>query len=509
LKKTSALGRSWRQAEIAAGAVLGALGVFLQVRFAGIPSAETRFIGIALVFAAAGVGCFALAGRPRAASFLGATLSGAAVTLSVQWGDVVGYSLAGISILYGSAIIAVIRYSQRLVLASAEAEREIRKQNEIIALALNDFSEGASDWLWETDADGNVTYASRGLAKGVGLPAQDLLGRPFASLFQIDVGGAGWDRLCLAMSARQAIECAVELPFAHTRMWWQVTSRPVRTANGQFTGFMGVAHNITAERQARSKLSEEKDAAIRDNARKSRFLAMMSHELRTPLNAIVGFAELLLSPSATNIAEPQRREHLQTILDSSSHLQSLIIDMLDVTRMEKGKLQLIEQEVDAAEIAEVAVKMCRDAAEKSDTTIIASVIEGIELRCDATRTRQILINLVTNAVKFSPSGGIVKVSFEKSQDGGLAISVRDEGIGIRSEDMERIFEPFVQVDEGQARQFGGMGLGLAIARQIALLHGGDVTIASAPGAGTTARFVLPAARVAWSSGESSDFIRAA
>jgi signal transduction histidine kinase len=160
-------------------------------------------------------------------------------------------------------------------------------------------------------------------------------------------------------------------------------------------------------------------------------------------------------------------------------------------------MRLVEQEADAGELTEVAVKMCRDAAEKADVTIVARIVDGVELAGDITRIKQVLINLITNAVKFSAPGGVVNVVFEATAGGGLSIAVRDGGIGIRKDDLQRIFEPFVQADSGTSRRFGGIGLGLAIARKIAMLHGGNVTLESELGVGTTARLVLPAARIAW------------
>jgi signal transduction histidine kinase len=197
------------------------------------------------------------------------------------------------------------------------------------------------------------------------------------------------------------------------------------------------------------------------------------------------------------LPQDARADHVQTILESSRHLQALINDVLDATRMERGVIKLAEQEADAAELVEIAVKMCRTAAERSDATIVAHVVEGVELRCDVVRLKQVLINLVTNAVKFSSAGSFIRIDFERTETGGLAFAVKDTGIGIRRDDIERMFEPFVQSDEGMGRRFGGIGLGLAIARKIALLHGGTVTLDSDLGIGTTARLVLPAWRVSW------------
>lgn len=509
MKSDTAAVQSWGQVAIAAAATLGLAWATLPALYTVPDSPDRHLVAVAVILAAAGIGATALARKPRSAILFAIVMSASAGVIAAQVGTYASYTLSCFAILYGIVTVMVIRHNHRIVAAAAAAEAEVRKQNEIIALALNDFSEGASDWLWETDAQGRLTYCSRGLAECLGKPLSAILGQPFAGFFSGDAGAAGWDRLLLAMEARQGVECAVELAFGANRNWWQMSCHPVTRPDGAFAGHRGVAHNITAERQARRKLAEEREAALRDNASKSQFIAMMSHELRTPPNAIVGYTELLLSPSAGNLSEAQSREYLQIMRDSSRHLQSLISGVLDVSRIEKGKLQIVDQEVDAAEIAEVAVKMCRDVAEQADITVVAEVIEGIELHCDATRIKQVLINLVTNAIKFSDIGGSVRMEFEALPDGGLAIAVHDRGIGIAAVDVERIFDPFVQVEQGSARRFGGMGLGLPISRRIAALHGGDVTIESTEGVGTTARLLLPPARVRWPVRTRPEAIRAA
>jgi signal transduction histidine kinase len=146
------------------------------------------------------------------------------------------------------------------------------------------------------------------------------------------------------------------------------------------------------------------------------------------------------------------------------------------------------------------VKMCRDQAENADVTLVAKLVDGIEIRADITRTRQVILNLLTNAIKFSPPGGIVNLDLLRTRENRFALVIRDGGIGIRAEDLNRIFEPFVQAEDGMSRRFGGIGLGLSIARKIARLHGGDVTLESQYGTGTTARFELPASRVSWPKG---------
>lgn len=484
--------------------LLGLVWATLPALFLGLLPADMQVMVVGMTFAMANLGTTALASRPRAAVIFCAIITGALALSLLQLGGHAGAVLGIFTLLYGLAAAAMVLRSHGAALQRAEIQREMNKQNEIISLLLDDYSGNGHDWLWETGSDGRIVYASRGLAAGLAVAPKALIGRSFDDIVSPARDSPGWQEFRTALLRRKPVESMiVSLPFSSGETWWRMTAKPGFGVNGQFRGYRGVAHDVTGEHQTNRKLVEEKEAAERSSASKSEFLAVMSHELRTPLNAIVGFAELLGGPTASSLPEESRAEHLRTILESSRHLQALINDILDATRIEKGTMQLAEQETDAAELVEIAVKMCREAAEGNDTTIIARVMEDVELRCDMTRIKQVLINLITNALKFSPKGGYVNIAFERQPDGGLAIAVRDDGMGIASENLARVFDPFVQVDGGTARRFGGVGLGLPIARSIAMLHGGDVTLESEPGRGTTARLVLPARRVVWPAARAS------
>ena len=240
------------------------------------------------------------------------------------------------------------------------------------------------------------------------------------------------------------------------------------------------------------------EAAVAANLAKSNFLAAMSHELRTPINAIVGFCEILDAPQSETLSAETRKSYLHTIIENAAHLQSMINDILDVTRLERGSFQLVEQNNDAAEIIEATLKLCRKQAEAAGISIVAHLIDDVSVRGDLVRLKQIVQNLLTNAIKFSPEGSIVNINMQRGPDLEFILLIRDAGIGISDEDALRVFDSFLQLDDGTARRFEGMGLGLSIARRIARLHGGDITLNGKLGIGTEARLTIPAARVGWS-----------
>jgi len=453
----------------------------------------------AFLIAVTGLGAFALARSPGAALAFVAIISGATSLSSLKIGGAVGTAFAISAVLYGLALTAMVLINHLKTQTQFRASKEIQRQSDVIAFLLKDFEDGASDWLWETGPDFTFTYASPKLGQLLGADAANLKSLPLSAL----AGSAAstnpaWSAFQNKLMAHQVVAgFELNIPRPDGTTWLRLDARPLFDGKGAFLGYRGVGRDVTGEKTARDQLVEAKDLAEQANSAKSHFLAVMSHELRTPLNAIVGFSELLLSPQAENLAERTRTDHLHTILDSSRHLQTLISDVLDATRIEKGTMKLAEQDADAAELLEVAVKMCRDTAERADCTIVARLAEGIEVRGDMTRIKQILINLITNAVKFSTAGGFVHAGLERSATGGLAFTVRDGGLGIGPEDLARVFEPFVQGDDGISRRYGGIGLGLSIARKLARLHGGDVTLESQVGVGTTARLTLPPFRVGW------------
>jgi signal transduction histidine kinase len=250
------------------------------------------------------------------------------------------------------------------------------------------------------------------------------------------------------------------------------------------------------------KVAEEKnriatdalEESLRANKSKSEFLATMSHELRTPLNAIIGFSEIITQEMFGAVGE-RYLDYAGDIHQSGSHLLSIINDILDLAKAESGKLQLQEQEFDVTNALLSCVRMCRGRAEDSGVQLLFFGEQtDFRMRGDERLVTQIVVNLLSNSIKFTPSGGSVRLHIAGSRQKGIQITVSDTGIGIAPENIERVLRPFEQVESSMSRSHGGSGLGLPYAKRLAELHGGQLKLESQLEKGTTATVTIPAWR---------------
>jgi signal transduction histidine kinase/ActR/RegA family two-component response regulator len=281
---------------------------------------------------------------------------------------------------------------------------------------------------------------------------------------------------------------------AGARVWRRTVAEAVRSVDGEVVGVVGVVQNIDARKRAELALVAEKEAAQAADRSKSEFLANISHEIRTPLNGVLGLASLLAKTELDGV----QREMVTTIEASARTLNALMCDVLDLAKIESGRLELDPQPFDPAEaLRHVHRLFVASAAEKRlmlDWDVDGSVT-GL-VTGDRTRLCQVLTNLTSNAVKFTSAGGVhLGLRAEGTgDDHRLVFTVRDTGIGIAPDVLPRLFERFVQADGSISRSFGGTGLGLAISRNLAKLMGGDITAQSTPGQGSTFTLVVKAPR---------------
>jgi len=254
--------------------------------------------------------------------------------------------------------------------------------------------------------------------------------------------------------------------------------------------------DITERKRVEADLRRAKDEAELASRSKTEFLANMSHELRTPLNAIIGFSDILLGQIFGPLGDARYGDYARDIRDSGLHLLNLINDVLDVSKVEFGKVELIEEAVDVVAIVESCARLMRDRADSAGLRLVQELPAGLpQIQGDSRRLKQILLNLLSNAVKFTPSGGRVTIRAHQDRQDGLRLVVEDTGIGIAQADLEKAMRPFGQIDSRLARKYQGTGLGLPLARSMAELHGGKLELESAPGQGTTATIWLPPSRV--------------
>ena len=249
------------------------------------------------------------------------------------------------------------------------------------------------------------------------------------------------------------------------------------------------------------ELESARAAAEEASRVKSEFLSNMSHELRTPLNAIIGFSQIIKEQTFGPVGSTKYRDYATDIHDSGLHLLELINEVLDYSKIEAGAAELQEEIVDVSDIVDSVIRMIGDRATKQGVELIVVAEDNLpKLRADAKKIRQILLNLLTNAIKFTQKGGMVTVTIWARSGSGYVLQVADTGIGISLADIPKALGVFGQVDSSFSRQHEGTGLGLPLTKSLAELHGGSLDLQSQPGVGTTVTIRLPAERLVGSAG---------
>jgi PAS domain S-box-containing protein len=343
------------------------------------------------------------------------------------------------------------------------------------------------------DLDGTIELWNEGARRLYGYEPEDMIGTVNASILHAreDVAtGLPARMIATALEAGKFDGLVVRRRKDGTTFTARVVMTPRRNSHGVPIGFLLISKDISDETRLNQELVTANGDLLDANRHKTTFLANMSHELRTPLNAILGFSELLIDVTGDRFPTATRTRFLEQIHSSGKHLLALINDILDLSKVEAGQMELRLQMVSVAGIVSQVCSTVEPLATQKQINMVCDVVQAGEVMADEGKLRQMVLNLVSNAIKFTPEGGNVTITATRVRD-RLEITVADDGIGIAEEDLPRMFREFQQLDSAVNRQQQGTGLGLALTRGFAILHGGDVRVESTRGKGSRFTIDIP------------------
>jgi len=393
-------------------------------------------------------------------------------------------------------MIAVI-LENRAQTEHLKEEIESRKEAEMKLRKLTSAVEQSPNVVIITDLKGIIEYVNPRFEQLTGYSEAEALGRNVSLLKSGETSKETYQNLWQTiMSGHRWHGDLKDKRRDGSTFWASVSISPIWDDGGEISHFVSMHEDITHRKLAEDKIKKAMTQAQTANRAKSELLANMSHELRTPLNAIIGFSNTIKSEIFGPIQNPRYADYTGDILTSAEHLLELINDILDVSAIEAGKIDLQEESLVIPEIVQSCLRLIEPRAFGGDVILKTELPEGLPaVWGDERRLKQSLINLLTNAVKFTPEGGTVTVAAKWEPGGALEIAVSDTGVGMTKKDLVKAMSQFGQVDSGLNRKHEGTGLGLPLVQGLIELHDGEFHLDSKKGQGTTARIVLPASRV--------------
>jgi cell cycle sensor histidine kinase DivJ len=474
--------------------IVAVLGLASTLHY-GIPGIDPA--GLALYTLVPLVAAFTL----EVALIIPAALCAAAAFLMLALIQPAPESEATVSLTTASLIILPsILYVTALGIIAVRTHK-VRARIEVIGARRHEMlSRTIGDLVLRYDRAGSVLFASEEARSLFALAPHDISGRGLFERIHVADRPLFLRTIADALGSDQTATATLRLRTGRAEVAHRGFEEPVfawiefrarRSADEADGVLLALVRDVTRARLHEEELESARAEAERASLWKDRFLANVSHELRTPLNAIIGFAEMLANPELTPSNPEKAREYAQIIETSGQHLLSVVNSILDVSKIEAGAFELAPERFSLAALADSCCDMIRLKAERGGITIVRNYARNLEeIVADKRSCKQILINLISNAVKFTPKGGSIAIDL-RPEGNSLKVIVADTGIGIAPKDLSQLGEPFFQASASYARHFEGTGLGLSVVRGLVGLHGGTIAIESAPGEGTTISVRLP------------------
>ena len=399
--------------------------------------------------------------------------------------------------IYALSTLAAVMQAALVAAAAQDRQRAADRAAADGAAMYRFLADNAMDLITRHSADGRIRFASPASQSLLGHAPETLEGLAPSALVHAEDLKAMQSAFMEASYFGRAASAEVRLRRTDASyVWTEMRCRPAAPIANQPADIVAVTRDITERKHHERALIEARDQAEEASRAKSRFLANMSHELRTPLNAIIGFSEVMTREMFGALGVPRYLEYSHLIHESGSHLLELINGILDMSKIEAGKFELSEEIFDLKELLAQSLRFVKLQAERAGVILKMSVAPEAEtIFADRRALKQMIVNLLSNGVKFTPRGGEVRVSAVRDER-GIEIVVRDTGVGISRRDLDRLGRPFEQVEGELVRSKEGTGLGLALVKAFAAMHGGEASVESALGEGTIVRVRLPYAAIA-------------
>ncbi len=398
--------------------------------------------------------------------------------------------------VYAASSLAAMLQSAAIAVATQDRQREADKAAAEGAEMYRFLADNATDLITRHGPDGRILFASPAALRLLGVEPPSLVGLAPLALVHPEDLKTMQTAFVEASYFGRAATAEVRLRRADGQhVWAEMRCRPAKPADGKAADIVAVTRDVSERKEQERAMIAARDLAEQGNRAKSRFLANMSHELRTPLNAIIGFSEVMSHEMFGPLGAPRYLEYVRLINESGSHLLELINGILDMSKIEAGKFELGEEIFDLEDVAQQAIRFVKIQSDRKGVAVkFHADSDARKIFADRRAIKQVLVNLLSNGVKFTPRGGTISVTAGRDA-GGIEITVADTGIGIAETDLKRLGQPFEQVDGPHVRVEEGTGLGLALVKALTGMHGGGVVIESALGEGTTVRVQLPYAAV--------------